>query len=276
MSAHSLPLRAGVAVLRRLARSPDASTLILRGGLLMRLWSGPVPRPVEDLDFLARVPFDARESVDRMERLLRDDAGDGFTFGALRSEVIWEETEFPGVRLHVETLLPGVESAFELRVDLGFGDPMDPPATWIDYASSDGAPARILACRPETLLAWKVHGLFERGKGRFRPKDLFDAYLLTRYAPLEAELVPRALRLAFDARGDSLEVMERLVSDEFGRSPWSLEKWARYRASEPEGRPEHLAEVVTAVAQALRPVWEVARALPPSRAEATRRVSTTR
>ncbi|NVJ28331.1 nucleotidyl transferase AbiEii/AbiGii toxin family protein [Myxococcus sp. AM011] len=275
MSAHSLPLRAGVAVLRRLARSSEASTLILRGGLMMRRWSGPVPRPVEDLDFLAAFPFNARDCVDRMERLLRDDTGDGFTFGALRSEIIWAETEFPGVRIHVETRLPGVESAFELRIDTGFGDPMDPPATWLDYESSDTAPARVLACRPETLLAWKVHGLFERGKGRFRPKDLFDTYLLTRYAPLEAELLPRALRLAFATRGDSLEVMERLVGGEFGRGPWSLEKWARYRASEPEGRPEQLADVVTAVAQALRPIWEAASALAPSPLEA-RRVSTTR
>jgi len=275
VSAHSLPLRASVAVLHRLARSSEVSTLILRGGLMMRRWSGTVPRPVEDLDFLAAFPFDRHASVERMERLLRDDAGDGFTFGALRSEVIWEETEFPGVRIHVETRLPGVESAFELRIDLGFGDPMDPPPSWIDYESSDAAPARVLACRPETLLAWKVHGLFERGKGRFRPKDLFDTYLLTRHAPLEAELLPHALRLAFATRGDSLDVMERLISGEFGRSPWSLEKWARYRASEPEGRPEQLADVVTAVAQSLRPIWEVARALPPAHLEA-RRVSTTR
>ncbi|NTX17581.1 nucleotidyl transferase AbiEii/AbiGii toxin family protein [Myxococcus sp. CA056] len=276
MSAHTLPLRAGIAVLRRLARSPDAPELVLRGGLMMRRWSGPVPRPVEDLDFLAGFPFDTRESVDRMGRLLRDDTGDGFTFGALRSEVIWEETEFPGVRVHVETQLPGVQSPFELRIDLGFGDPMDPPPEWIDYESSDAAPAHVLACRAETLFAWKVHGLFERGKGRFRPKDLFDVYLLTRYAPLDAALLPPALRLAFDARGDSLALMERLVDNDFGRSPWSLEKWARYRASEPEGRPEQLADVVTAVAQALRPVWEVARALPPSRPEVARRVSTTR
>jgi hypothetical protein len=263
VSAGELPLRAGAAILRRLARSSQAEALVLRGGLMMRRWSGPVPRPVEDLDFLALFPFDAHDTVARLEAVLRADVeDDGYTFGALRSEVIWAETAFPGVRVFLETRLPGVEGPFELRIDTGFGDPMDPPPAWTEYGVGEGPTARVLGCRPETLLAWKLHGLFERGKGRFRPKDLFDVYLLTRYAPLETALLPRALRLAFASRGDSLELMERLVSGEFGRSPWSLEKWARYRQSQPEGRPEQLADVVAAVATTLRPVWEAARALP--------------
>ncbi|MCE9670328.1 nucleotidyl transferase AbiEii/AbiGii toxin family protein [Myxococcus stipitatus] len=270
MNAHSLPLRAGAAVLRRLALMPDAPALVLRGGLMMRLWSGSVPRPVEDLDFLARFPFHEGATVARLEALFRADAGDGFQFDTSRSEVIWAETAFPGVRVHVRTRLPDVESPFELRIDTGFGDPMEPPPAWVDYASDDGPPARVLACRPENLLAWKLHGLFERGKGRFRPKDLFDAWLLFRHAPLDTSLLPRALQLAFASRGDTLDQMERLVSGEFGQSPWSLEKWARYRQAEPTGRPEQLAQVVAEVGRALRPVWEAARALPPPRVSTTR------
>nr|WP_281404370.1 nucleotidyl transferase AbiEii/AbiGii toxin family protein [Pyxidicoccus fallax] len=254
-------MRAGAAVLRRLARSSQVESLVLRGGLMMRLWSGPVPRPVEDLDFLARFPFDAADTVKRLESVLRVSVDDGFCFGALRSEVIWAETAFPGVRVFVETRLPGVEGTFELRIDTGFGDPMEPGPAWAEYDVGEASVARVLACRPETLLGWKLHGLFERGKGRFRPKDLFDVYLLTRYAPLDTALVPRALRLAFHSRGDSLELMTRLMEGAFGQSPWSHEKWMRYRTGQPEGRPEALADVVTAVAAAVRPAWETASAL---------------
>jgi hypothetical protein len=259
------PLKAALGVLRRLALSPASEEWILRGGLMMRLWSGPVPRPVEDLDFLAGFPFDHGQTVERLVQVLGIDAGDGLHFGRMHSEVIWAETDFPGVRVLVETALSGSEELFELRIDTGFGDPMDPPAYWMDYPLEAGPPLRVLACRPETLFAWKVHGLFERGKGRFRPKDLFDAWLLSRHAPIEPELLPGALRLAFETRGDSLDLMDRLVSGEFGKSPWSLEKWARYRASQPEGRPEQLAEVVAAVSQVLEPVVAAARALLPVR-----------
>lgn len=262
---HELPLRAAMAVLRRLARAPVAEDFVLRGGLLMRLWAGPVPRPVEDLDFLARFPFDVPATLARLESLFRLDAGDGVRFGATRSEVIWAETAFPGVRLHVEVTLPGAEAPFELRIDTGFGDSMEPPPAWVDYRLGEGPSARVLACRPETLFAWKVHGLFERGPGRFRPKDLFDVHVLARHAPLEAAWLPTAVRLAFDSRGDSLSLTERLVSGEFGRSPWSLQKWARFRASRPEGVPEQLSDVVAAVGAVLGPVVEAAREAEPVR-----------
>jgi hypothetical protein len=264
-----LPLRAARAFLRRLARSSEVEAFVLRGGLMMRLWSGPVPRPVEDLDFLARFPFDAAATAARLESIARLDGGDGVHFGALRSEVIWAETAFPGLRVFLETRLPGMEAPFELRIDTGFGDPMEPPAAWLDYPLEEEPPARVLACRPETLFAWKVHGLFERGPGRFRPKDLFDVHLLATHAPMDATVLPRAVRLAFESRGDSLALTERLLAGEFGRSPWSNEKWARYRSSQPEGRPEQLAEVVQAVAVVLGPVVAAAKALP-KRASPTR------
>jgi hypothetical protein len=257
-------LRAAMGLLRRLAGSPAAEALVLRGGMMMRLWAGPVPRPVEDIDFLALFPFDTASTITRLESVCRVEVSDGLRFGALRSEVIWAETDFPGVRAFVEVALPEAEVPFELRIDTGYGDPMDPPPAWMDHPLLEGASARVLACRPETLFAWKVHGLFERGKGRFRPKDLFDVYLLAKQAPLDPALLPRALRLAFDSRGDSLDLTSRLVSGEFGKSPWSLEKWARFRNSLPEGRPEQLAEVVASVAAVLGPVVTAARELPPA------------
>jgi Nucleotidyl transferase AbiEii toxin, Type IV TA system len=250
-------LRASMGLLRRLAQSPAAEELVLRGGMMMRLWAGPVPRPVEDIDFLALFPFDNAATAARLEAVCRIEADDGLRFGALRSEVIWAETAFPGVRAFVEVTLQRAEAPFELRIDTGFGDPMDPPSAWMDHPLEVAPPARVLACRPETLFAWKVHGLFERGKGRFRPKDLFDVYVLAKHAPLDPALIPRALRLAFDSRGDSLDLTSRLLSGEFGKSPWSLEKWARFRNSLPEGRPEQLAEVVDSVAAVLRP-WVAA------------------
>jgi hypothetical protein len=187
----------------------------------------------------------------------------------MRSEVIWAETAFPGVRAWVQVDTDGGERSGagdptsggaghsrELRIDVGFGDPMDPPPDWIDYPAGAAGPARVLACRPETLLAWKTHGLFERGKGRWRPKDLFDIYLLAKYAPLDRSLLPRAIRLAFESRGDSIALASKLVAGDFGKSPWSLEKWARFRASRPGGVPENVAEVVGFVADTLRPLLE--------------------
>jgi hypothetical protein len=248
------------ALLRRLERSPVASEWVLRGGLIMRHYSGPVPRPVEDIDFLALHPFDQASTAARIESIARIGIHDDIHFGALRSEVIWAETPFPGVRTFLAVNRAPEGAPAELRIDIGFGDPMDPPPAWIDYPTEGGA-VRVLACRPETLLAWKVHGLFERGAGQWRPKDLFDIHLLATHAPLDRALIPRALRLAFDSRGDSLALTSRLVAGELGRSPWSREKWSRFRRSRPEGVPEELASVVAEVGAFLRPLVAAASAM---------------
>ena len=55
-------------VLLRQARRPDAAEFIVRGGVLMRHWFRPVPRPTEDLDLVATFPFDVEEAARRLDR----------------------------------------------------------------------------------------------------------------------------------------------------------------------------------------------------------------
>src|SRR5262249_56873463 len=52
-------------VLLRLARRPDAGEFILRGGMLMRHWFRPIPRPAEDLDLVVTFPFALEEAAAR-------------------------------------------------------------------------------------------------------------------------------------------------------------------------------------------------------------------
>jgi hypothetical protein len=118
----------------------------------------------------------------------------------------------------------------------------------------DGTGHHLLACRPETLLGWKVHGLYDRGPGRWRPKDLFDVWLLARYAPLDPEVLPLALATAFESRGTPLALTRRLIEGTFGASPWSRRKWAAFRRDRGGDVPEDPAEIVASVAETLAPV----------------------
>lgn len=60
------------------------------------------------------------------------------------------------------------------QIDLAVGDPMCVPPRRIAVAGVGD----VLACAPETLFGWKLHGLCEFGPGRWRAKDLFDLDLL--------------------------------------------------------------------------------------------------
>ncbi len=247
-----LPLLEGA--LRRVVLLPSLrEALVLRGGLLVRQWSGPVRRPVEDLDFLWTAPFAPGPLASELRAALALDTGDGVVFDAAGAseQIIWEETANPGVRLCVPVHGPGLST--ELQLDVGSNDPLDPPADWREVPTAAG-PVRVRAVRPETMLAWKVHGLFERGPGRWRAKDLWDVDVLSRHAPREDAAFRRALRLAFESRGLPLSELGRLLKGQFGTSRGSRRKWEQFREErgDPE-LPERLPELLARVATFLRP-----------------------
>ena len=239
------PAMAGV--LRRLARSPERATLVARGGLVTACYCAPHPRPAEDVDFLAELAFDPDDLERRIRGLLAVPAGDGIGFGPASFEVIWAETEFPGLRA---TVAVDGAAGEPLQIDIGVGDPMIGGPVELELLP--GVSAR--ACRAETMVAWKTHGLFERGPGKWRPKDLHDIDLLIRSTELLPELLRPSLRVAFESRGDDLALAERLARGRFGLSRWSRHKWRRFCETRPPGiDPGELADAVARVSAFLGP-----------------------
>jgi hypothetical protein len=237
---------------------------VLRGGLLTRLWVGPGRRATEDADFLGLFERDVEETARRLRAVLTAPlpADDGVRFdeGSLGVELIWQETAFPGARAAVQAEAGG--TYFTLQIDVGFGDPLVPPAQWVSYATLlPGAPARVLACRAETLVGWKLHGLFEHGARRWRAKDLHDLLLLTDHVPLVGADLEDAIRVAFSSRATALEeVLPVVYNPAWWAADRARQRWARYRATAPVPVPEDLTAVAERVARALRPA--LARLLP--------------
>jgi hypothetical protein len=230
-------------LLRRLAASDQAAGLVLRGGVLLRHLSARVPRPADDLDLLALDRRDLPARRAQVEGLLRLPVDDGVAFGGCSAEEIWADTPAPGVRFAIAAAVDG--EPVGLQLDVGAGDPLVPPPRWLELPGP-GAP-RVLACAPETLFGWKVHGLYERGLGRWRAKDLHDAWLLAELG-LDPAVVPASLRVAFESRGFCLDLTDRLVRGEFARSRRSARKWRRLREGRPPGSvPDDLAAVVARV-----------------------------
>jgi hypothetical protein len=253
-------------LLRRLGHSTHAGELVLRGGLLTRMWVGPARRATEDADFLGLFARDAEETTRRLRAVLAvplpADDGVRFDDSSLAVEWIWQETDFPGARAGVQAEAGG--TYHDLQIDVGFGDPLVPAALWVDYPTVlPGAPARVLACRAETLVGWKLHGLFEHGARRWRAKDLHDLLLLTDHVSLVRADLEDAIRVAFSSRDTALAEVSAVV---YNPAWWAAERarqrWARFRASVPVPVPADLAAVAARVAGALRPALERLLSLP--------------
>jgi len=245
-------------VLLRLAGRPNAGDFVLRGGMLLRHWFRPIPRPAEDLDLVATFPFDVEEAARRFLPVLTDAAADGVTFDAerVRVEAIFLETGSPGVRVFASGESGGVEEDF--HVDITFGPPPRPAPVFRELPTESGGPPRVWLCRPETIVGQKVQALRHLGMLSWRPKDLNDLRLLLAQVPMnDADL--RTTVAAYMADLGRTLADARAV---FAPASWwgmklSSARWQDFVKSSPgQDVPRSLAGVVAEVAGRLDPILE--------------------
>jgi Nucleotidyl transferase AbiEii toxin, Type IV TA system len=113
-------------VIERVART--SQDFVLRGGYLTRAWIDPLPRPTQDLDFVGDFAFGIDDTIARFAPVLACSVDDGVVVDPQKTVArgIWLDTAFPGV--HVDVAI-GMERADQrLGIDIGFGDPLVPPA----------------------------------------------------------------------------------------------------------------------------------------------------
>lgn len=211
--------------LRRVARSPAAHGWVLRGSIVTAAVCDGARAPV-DADHLLPGPktldVAAAAAAIRTVAAVEDEGGPITVESATPT---WLVTTSPGLRV---VLARGGERA---QVDLAAGDPMAVAPRSLHVRGVGD----LLACAPETLFAWKLHGLVERGRGGWRAKDLFDLDLLWRAAALDLEGTRAEVALAFAARGQAPSSLDDFrTRPGWGTSPGSQRKWARLTRRHPD------------------------------------------
>lgn len=244
-------------VLLRLARRPDAGDFVLRGGMLMRHWFRPLPRPVGDLDLVATFPFAAEEGAARFLPVLADTSvGDGAAFEVGRVEGIWLATGSPGVRIFTSGTAGGAEADF--NIDITFGPPPRPAPVFAAIPTACGEGAGVWVCRPEAVTGHKVQALWHRGLLGWRPKDLNDLRLLLTRVPMDVADLRGAVAAYLADVGGTWADARAL----FGPASWwgmkiASARWLDFAKSpRGQGAPRDLAGVIAEVAGRLAPILE--------------------
>lgn len=243
-------------VLLRLAGRPEAETLVLRGGLLLREWFRPLERPVDDVDLVALTPLDVDGTAGRLLPVLAaDGVGDGVSYDTevTRWQGIWLATGTPGVRLFVIGSVGGQEQDF--NVDVTFGPFPRPAPVAVDLPTLFGTPARVRACRPEAVAGHKAQALWHRGRLGWRPKDLDDLRLLLERMSMDhPALAASVFAYLADAGGTPADAREMF------RQPWwghksAAARWRDHADARP-GTPRDLRAIVETIADRLVPILE--------------------
>jgi len=243
----------------RLSVSSFRDRFVLKGGMLVTLWTTDPGRFTRDVDFLGFGDDDEEQLKAAFAEILAIDAGDGLIFDTaeLTATEIREDQVYGGKRLKTTAYLG--KTRIPITVDLGFGDALGDPAFEIEYASLlDFEPATIRAYSPATVMAEKFQAVVDLGLVNGRMKDFYDLWAVPRAVDVDPEDLARTLRATFERRETEIPA-ERPpgLTPEFATDPAKVTQWAAYaEATDLEGIA--LIDVVEEIWRRMQPICAAA------------------
>ncbi len=243
----------------RLSVSEYRNRFVLKGGMLVTLWTADTGRFTRDIDFLA---FGSDEEADlktAFSQILAIDGGDGLVYdvASLTAVAIREDQIYGGMRLRTDAYLGSTR--IPITVDLGFGDALADPKFEIEYGSLlDFPAASIRAYSPATVIAEKFQAVVALGLANSRMKDLYDLWTLPKSVDIDMGDLAGAIRGTF-ARRDTIVPAACPVglSAEFSTDPAKMTQWKAYsEGTALDGRP--LVEVTAEIWAWLEPACRAA------------------
>ncbi len=243
--------------LYRLAQSPHAKNLVLKGGLMLTAWRAPSTRPTRDSDFSANIPNDV-ETVLRVVREVcqQQVEPDGLVFDveSLNGSILKEDADYEGVRITFRAYLQNAR--IPMRIDMGFGDVIVPCASLMEYPTIlDHAPPRLYAYSRETTVAEKFEAMVKLGQLNSRLRDFFDIWLLSRQFDFDGPTLARAIQRTFENRGTPLNPNPVALTPEFASDATKQTQWNGFLTkSLIDFAPTRLQDVANSIAVFIQPV----------------------
>ena len=188
--------------LYRLGVSDRRDRFVLKGAMLLRLWSEQPYRATRDLDLLRRGDgaFEAiREDLRTIVATPVPPDAVRFDSERIAIEPIRAEDEYAGTRATFPARCG--RARLMLQIDMGLGDAVWPPPQVCTYPTLLDFPAPdVLAYPREAVVAEKLEALVVLGDRNSRIKDFFDLHYLANHFEFDRATLTEAVRRTFERR----------------------------------------------------------------------------
>jgi predicted nucleotidyltransferase component of viral defense system len=218
-------------LLYRLSQSEYADRFVLKGALLLSLWTHRLHRPTRDIDLLGY----GNSSQEVLTQVFRDICvvdvpADGLAFhpDTVRVTEIRETQEYGGQRVQMIAMLG--KARINLQVDVGFGDVITPGTDEVVYPSMLGLPPPRLCAYPrETVIAEKLEAMVVLGMANSRMKDFYDVFTMSRELRFDGQTLARAIQATFERRRTELShTAPTAFTEEFAGNPDKGTQWKAF------------------------------------------------
>ncbi len=220
-------------LITRLSISNQRNNFVLKGGMLVTLWTNDENRVTRDADFLGYGESTEDHLKAVFTEVMEIEVDDGLVFdvSALTSAPIREDQEYGGVRLKTTASIGSTR--IPITIDIGFGDALAQAGDTIDYPSLLNMPsANIRAYPPEMVIAEKFQAIVTLGLANGRMKDFYDLWAIPNSQTIEPVNLEAAIRATFKRRNTVIpSVLPVGLSPEFVNDRQKITQWAAYAAS---------------------------------------------
>ena len=242
--------------LYRLSKSCHADRFILKGALMLSVWSGASSRPTKDIDLLGRIDNSLEAVTAAMKDVCETDVeADGMVFdkNSVTPARITEDAEYQGVRVRLKGTLGNARVS--IQVDVGIGDAVFPRPKDVEYPTLlDFPPARLKGYAMESAIAEKFHAMVIRGVLNSRMKDFYDIWMLSRTYDFSGEILAEAIERTFEVRRTPLTAEPAVFEASFASDVDKQVQWAAFVGrSMLNDAPKRFSEVAAAVTSFLKP-----------------------
>lgn len=218
--------------LERISLSEYKDKFILKGGMLVAAMVGLDVRSTMDLDATIK---GVNISVENVEQIINTIVSvfldDGVSFHVKQISEIMEESEYPCVRISMETFFDGVKTPF--KIDMSTGDVITPKEVQYNLKLMlEDRSIAIWAYNLETVLAEKLESIISRDVTNTRMRDFYDIHILHQIygATLSATTLRDALTATSNKRGTSERIKDaKDIFDEVEKNPVMEKLWTEYQ-----------------------------------------------
>ena len=217
----------------RLSISEHRDSFVLKGGLLVTLWTRDEHRVTRDADFLGFGEASEARLISVFSEVMSQPVDDGLVYDTekLTAHAIREEQQYGGIRLR--TIANLGKTRIPIVVDVGFGDATIAPDLTIEYPTLLDMPAvSIRAYPPASVVAEKFHAIVTLGLVNSRMKDYYDLWAILNSQPIDENELADAIAATFTRRETEVPTAVPVgLSDQFSSDPQKTQQWATYTAS---------------------------------------------
>ncbi len=215
----------------RLSASEYKEKFVLKGGMLVAAIVGLDNRATMDMDTtLKNLPLTPEAIRSALETICGIAFDDGVSFEIGTISPIREDDIYGGYRVMLNARFDTIITP--LSIDVSTGDAITPHAVQYNFSEifDDEKSYELWAHNIETVMAEKVETILRRGVFNTRPRDFYDAYILSTTQKFDKAVFTDALQATAAHRGTAQQIADvPAILQNIEESPKLKTMWDKYR-----------------------------------------------